>query len=98
MAWVEQSKALSRKANPIDFLWKQQRWMKQIRKTKKTNKCEEREVFDWLLAILWCIQLGPIYTTRLLSLYNSLKQLIFLYNSTCDLYGLYLTIFIYLNS
>jgi hypothetical protein len=42
--------------------------------------------------------LGPIYTTRLLSLYNSLNRLLFLYNSTCDLHGRYLTILIYLNS
>jgi hypothetical protein len=47
---------------------------------------------------LWCTHLGPIYTTRLLSLYNSLNRLLSLYNSTCDLHGLYHMIFIYLNS
>jgi hypothetical protein len=47
---------------------------------------------------LWLTHLGPISTTRLLSLYNSLNRLLSLYNSTCDLHGLYLMIFIYLNS
>jgi hypothetical protein len=55
-------------------------------------------VFDLLLATLWRIQLSPIYTTQLLSLYISLNRLLFLYNSTYELYGLYLMIFIYLNS
>jgi hypothetical protein len=46
MAHVEQSKALSRKAKPIAFLFKEQRRAKQLSKTKKTSKCEKREVFD----------------------------------------------------
>jgi hypothetical protein len=84
--------------NQLLFSSKQQRRVKQLSKTKKTSKCEKREVFDWLLAVSWCIHLGPIYTTRLLSLYNSLNWLLSPYNLTCDLHGLYLMIFIYLNS
>jgi hypothetical protein len=49
---------------------------------------------DWLAA-LWRIHLGPIYTTRLLPLYNTLNRLLSPYNLTCDLHGLYLMIFIY---
>jgi hypothetical protein len=47
------------------------------------------------VVVLWCIHLVPIYTTRLLSLYNSLNRLLSPYNLTCDLYRLYLMIFIY---
>jgi hypothetical protein len=84
--------------NRLLFSSKQERWAKQLSKTKKTSKCEKREVFDWLLAVLWCIHHDLIYTTWLLSLYNPLNWLLSPYNSTCDLHGLYLTIFIYLNS
>jgi hypothetical protein len=98
MARVEKSKALSHKPKLIAFLFKVTKMNKQLSKTKKTSKCEKREVFDRLLASLWRIHVGPIYTTRHLSLYNSFNQLLLLYNSNCDLYGLYLTIFIYLNS
>jgi hypothetical protein len=71
----------------------QQKRVKQLSKTKKTSKCEKREVFDWLHAVLWHIHLDPTYTTRFLSLYNSLNRLLFLYNMTCDLYGLDLYLF-----
>jgi hypothetical protein len=46
MARMEQSKALSRKAKPIDFLFKVTKTVKQLSKTKKTSKCEKREIFD----------------------------------------------------
>jgi hypothetical protein len=84
--------------NRLLFSPKKQRWVKQLSKTKKTSICEKRDVFEWLLVVLWRIKLGPIYTTRLLSLHKSLNRLLFVYSSTCELCGLYLTIFIYLNS
>jgi hypothetical protein len=83
---------------PIRLNWllfssKQQRRAKQLSETRKTSKWEKREVFDWLHAVLWRIDLSPIYTTWLLSLYNSLNRLLFPYNSTCNLYGLDLYLF-----
>jgi hypothetical protein len=54
----------------------------------------------WLIVFFlpWCIHLGFIYTTWLLSLYNSSNRLLSLYNSTSWLQRLYLANFIYLNS
>jgi hypothetical protein len=47
MAHVEQSKALSRKAKPIAFLFKP---TKTSKTTKKTNKCKkEKCLIDYLL-------------------------------------------------
>jgi hypothetical protein len=46
----------------------------------------------------WRIHLGFIYTTRLLSFYNSSNRLLSLYKSTSWLQRLYLANFIYLNS
>jgi hypothetical protein len=46
----------------------------------------------------WCIHLGFLYTTRLLSFYNSSNRLLFLYNWTSWLQRLYLANFIYLIS
>jgi hypothetical protein len=84
--------------NRLLFSSKQQRRAKQLIKTRKTSKCKKREVFDWLLAVPWHIHLGFIYTTQLLSLYNSSNRLLSLYNSTSWLQRLYLANFIYLNS
>jgi hypothetical protein len=98
LAWNKVRPCLVR-LNRLLFSSKQQRQVKQLSKAKKTSKCEkEKCLIDWLLAALWRKQLSLIYTTWLLSLYNSLNRLLFLYNSTCGLYGFYLTIFIYLNS
>jgi hypothetical protein len=55
-------------------------------------------LIDCLLVGPWRIHLGFIYTTRLLSLYNSSNRLLSLYNLTSWLQGLYLANFIYLNS
>jgi hypothetical protein len=53
----------------------------------------------WLIVyLLWRIHFGYIYTTRLLSLYNSLNWLLSLYNSTSWLQRFYLANFIYQNS
>jgi hypothetical protein len=60
---------------------------------------EKRSILiDCLLVVPWRIHLGFIYTTRLLSLYNSSNRLLSLYNSTSWLQRLYLTNFIYWNS
>jgi hypothetical protein len=59
----------------------------------------KKKCIDWLLSCFpWRIHLGFIYTTRLLSLYNSSNRLLSLYISTSWLQRLYLTNFIYLNS
>jgi hypothetical protein len=55
MARVEQSEALSHKAKPIAFFFKA---TKVSETTKKTIRCEKREVFDWLLAAFDAFTLG----------------------------------------
>jgi hypothetical protein len=88
---------LSRKVNPNVFLDKE---TKTTRTTKKISKHRNKYIartkycINWLAA-LCRIHLSPIYTTWLLSLYNSLNRLLSPYNLTCDLHGLYLMIFIY---
>jgi hypothetical protein len=60
---------------------------------------EKRSVLiDCLLPVPWRIHCGFIYTTRLLSIYNSSNWLLSLYNSTSWLQRLYLANFIYLIS
>jgi hypothetical protein len=72
MAHVEQSEALSRKAKPIASLFKATKANETTKvKLRKLVDAKKREVFDCLLTLPWRIHLGFIYTTRLLSLYNS---------------------------
>jgi hypothetical protein len=71
---------------------------KKASKTKNKVMWEKGVLIDCLLAVPWRIHLGFIYTTRLLSLYNSSNRLLSLYNSTSWLQRLYLANFIYLNS
>jgi hypothetical protein len=55
-------------------------------------------MLDWLLAVPRRIHLGLIYTTQLLSFYNTSNQLLSLYNSTSWIQRLYLANFLYLNT
>jgi hypothetical protein len=60
---------------------------------------EKRSILtDCLLPVPWRIHLRFIYTTQLLSLYNSSNRLLSLYNSTSWLQSLYLANFVYFNS
>jgi hypothetical protein len=59
---------------------------------------EKSVLTDCLLSFPWHIHHGFIYTTQLLSLYNSSNRLLSLYSSTSWLQRLYLDNFIYLNS
>jgi hypothetical protein len=57
---------------------------------------QKKKCIHWLFP--WRIHLGFIYTTRLLSLYNSSNRLLSPYNSTSSLKRLFLANFVYLNS
>jgi hypothetical protein len=78
IACVELGRTLSLKVSTDAFLFK-------VTKGSYNNyelRKQRSVLIDCLLDVPWRIHLGFIYTTQLLSLYNSSNRLLSLYNST----------------